>query len=87
LVLLGEEEGIDAWVLGYGNSFEYGDPVGDIIESIDDDSFQDSSFPSIVMDYFISFLFSYYDMDVDDFTTDQGTNWEDVSEQVKMDHL
>jgi hypothetical protein len=72
------EEGVKAWVTGYGNSFEYDEPVGGIIDEIDNYNLKDE-----IMEKFINFIGLYYGALVDDFENDdETTNWEQVSEQV-----
>ena len=76
--------GIDAWVLGYGNCGEYGDPVGDIIKPLADEEYWYNSF---ITDNWIKLLLSLYETDVEEFHTDDGTNWEDAAEDLKMNTL
>ena len=77
-------EGIDAWVLGYGNCGDYGDPVGDIIASLPGEEYWYNSF---ITDNWIKLLLSLHETDVEEFHTDDGTNWEDAAEDLKMNTL
>jgi hypothetical protein len=77
-------EGIDAWVLGYGNCGDYGDPVGDIIVSLPGEEYWYNSF---ITDNWIKLLLSLHETDVEEFHTDDGTNWEDAAEDLKMNTL
>ena len=76
--------GIDAWVLGYGNCNEYGGPVGDIIEPLADEGYW---YNGSITDYWIQLLLSLHETDVEEFHTDDGTNWEDAAEDLKMNTL
>lgn len=76
--------GIDAWVLGYGNCYEYGDPVGDIIEPLADEGYW---YNGSITDNWIKLLLSLHETDVEEFHTDDGTNWEDAAEDLKMNTL
>ena len=74
-----DDEGIEAWVMGFGNPFEYDDPVGDIIMSLD------SSIREDLSDSFIQALLSLYSVDVDDYRDDDtGVDWDQVSDAVKQ---
>ena len=76
--------GIDAWVLGFGNCYEYGDPVGDIIEPLADEGYW---YNGSITDNWIKLLLSLHETDVEEFHTDDGTNWEDAAEDLKMNTL
>jgi hypothetical protein len=39
------------------------------------------------MDNWIKLLLSLYETDVEEFHTDDGTNWEDAAEDLKMNTL
>jgi len=72
------QEGIYAWVTGFGNCFEYDDPVGGIIDEIESCSIKDK-----ILDAFIDFIGLYYDVNVNDCENDDETiNWEQVAEEV-----
>lgn len=72
------EEGIKAWVTGYGNSFEYDEPVGGIIDEIDNYNLKDE-----IVEKFINFINMFYGVDINDLKDDDDTtNWEQVAEQV-----
>ncbi len=74
-----DDEGIEAWVMGFGNPLEYDDPVGDIIMSLD------SSVRDGLLDSFIQALLSLYSVDVDDYRdNDEGVDWDQVSDAVKQ---
>ena len=74
-----DDEGIDAWVMGFGNPFEYDDPVGDIIMSLD------SSIRDDLTDSYIQALLSLYSVNVDDYRDDdEGVDWDQVSGAVKQ---
>ena len=74
-----DDEGIEAWVMGFGNPLEYDDPVGDIIMSLD------SSVRDGLLDSFIQALLSLYSVNVDDYRDDdEGVDWEQVSGAVKQ---
>ena len=73
-----DDEGIEAWVMGFGNPFEYDDPVGDIIMSLD------FSIRDDLLDSFIQALLSLYSVNVDDYRDDdEGVDWDQVSGAVK----
>ena len=73
-------EGIDAWVKGFGNPFEYDDPVGDIIMNLDDSIRGD-----YLSDSYMEALLSLYYVNVDDYRDDdEGVDWDQVSEAVKQ---
>ena len=73
-----DDEGIEAWVMGFGNPLEYDDPVGDIIMSLD------SSVRDGLLDSFIQALLSLYSVNVDDYRDDdEGVDWDQVSGAVK----
>ena len=73
-----DDEGIEAWVMGFGNPFEYDDPVGDIIMSLD------SSIREDLSDTYMQALLSLYFVDVDDYRDDdEGVDWDQVSGAVK----
>ena len=77
------EEGIKAWVTGYGNCFEYDEPVGGVIDEIDSYGIKDG-----IMDSFIGLLNLYYCVDVNDHQDDdETTNWEQVAEEVNSGML
>ena len=77
------EEGIKAWVTGYGNCFEYDEPVGGVIDEIDSYGIKDG-----IMDSFIGLLNLYYCVDVNDHQDDdETTNWEQVAEVVNSGML
>ena len=67
--------------LSYGNCGEYGDPVGDIFKPLADEEYWYNSF---ITDNWIKLLLSLYETDVEEFHTDDGTNWEDDDENLKM---
>ena len=74
-----DDEGIEAWVMGFGNPFEYDDPVGDIIMSLD------FSIRDDLLDSFIQALLSLYSVNVDDYRDDdEGVDWGQVSDEVKQ---
>jgi len=74
-----DDEGIEAWVMGFGNPLEYDDPVGDIIMSLD------SSVRDGLLDSFIQALLSLYSVNVDDYRDDdEGVDWDQVSDAVKQ---
>ena len=74
-----DDEGIEAWVMGFGNPFEYDDPVGDIIMSLD------FSIRDDLLDSFIQALLSLYSVNVDDYRDDdEGVDWGQVSDAVKQ---
>jgi hypothetical protein len=74
-----DDEGIEAWVMGFGNPFEYDDPVGDIIMSLD------SSIREDLSDTYMQALLSLYFVDVDDYRDDdEGVDWDQVSDHLKQ---
>jgi len=74
-----DDEGIEAWVMGFGNPLEYDDPVGDIIMSLD------SSVRDGLLDSFIQALLSLYSVNVDDYRDDdEGVDWDQVSGALKQ---
>ena len=74
-----DDEGIEAWVMGFGNPFEYDDPVGDIIMSLD------SSIREDLSDTYMQALLSLYFVDVDDYRDDdEGVDWDQVSDYLKQ---
>ena len=74
-----DDEGIEAWVMGVGNPFEYDDPVGDILMSLD------FSIRDDLLDSFIQALLSLYSVNVDDYRDDdEGVDWGQVSDEVKQ---
>ena len=74
-----DDEGIEAWVMGFGNPFEYDDPVGDIIMSLD------SSIREGLSDTYMQALLSLYFVDVDDYRDDdEGVDWDQVSDHLKQ---
>ena len=74
-----DDEGIEAWVMGFGNPFEYDDPVGDIIMSLD------SSVRDDLSDSYMQALLSLYSVNVDDYRDDdEGVDWDQVSDAVKQ---
>ena len=74
-----DDEGIEAWVMGFGNPFEYDDPVGDILMSLD------FSIRDDLLDSFIQVLLSLYSVNVDDYRDDdEGVDWGQVSDEVKQ---
>ena len=74
-----DDEGIEAWVMGFGNPFEYDDPVGDILMSLD------FSIRDDLLDSFIQALLSLYSVNVDDYRDDdEGVDWGQVSDEVKQ---
>ena len=65
--------------MGFGNPFEYDDPVGDIIMSLD------SSVRDDLSDSYMQALLSLYSVNVDDYRDDdEGVDWEQVSGAVKQ---
>ena len=74
-----DDEGIEAWVMGFGNPFEYDDPVGDIIMRLD------SSIREDLSDTYMQALLSLYFVDVDDYRDDdEGVDWDQVSDHLKQ---
>lgn len=74
-----DDEGIEAWVMGFGNPFEYDDPVGDLIMSLD------SAIRDDLSDSYIQALLSLYSVDVNDYRDDdEGVDWNQVSDAVKQ---
>ena len=62
-----------------GNPFEYDDPVGDILMSLD------FSIRDDLLDSFIQVLLSLYSVNVDDYRDDdEGVDWGQVSDEVKQ---
>jgi hypothetical protein len=77
-------DGIDAWILGYGDCYEHGGPVGDIIEPLADEGYW---YNGQILNNMINLLSSLHEMDVEEFHTDDGTNWKDAADKLKMNTL
>ncbi len=74
----GDEAGVDAWIMGFGDPFQYDDPVGDIIMSVD------SSVREELLDCYIDSLLSLYQINVEEYrNSEESIEWINVSEAIK----
>jgi hypothetical protein len=74
----GDEAGVDAWIMGFGDPFQYDDPVGDIVMSID------SGIREELLDCYIESLLSLYQIDIEEYRdSEESIEWANVSEAIK----
>lgn len=74
----GDDDGIDAWIMGFGNPVQYDDPIGDIVMSID------SSVREELLDCYVDSLLSLYQIDTEEYRdSDDAIEWNKVSEAIK----
>lgn len=77
--------GIDAWVLGYGNCYEYEGPVSDVIEPLSDEGYW---YNGSITENWEKLLLSLHETDLKEFHPDGDVmNWEDAAEDLKMNTL
>ena len=76
-VFVNDEDMLRDWVLGYGNPYGYDSRAGDIISEFLGDNARSS-----VFDTFIGFLLQYFEIDCDDYLSDDGTDWQGVADAI-----